>query len=375
MDDFSKLLLTFFDAVAMLMALILVLSILHRSDRRGLMHSVQLGAVFSLAALVTMSDPIDMGAGGIYDMRGLLIGTGMALLGPVVGLMTAVTALIFRLSIGPPGLESGIALIVGACAGGLVWRLGIKPKGFAQWKKSIILGLMISLQSVGIFFAPPHLWYGVLTQLIPYMVVSNVIGALVISHFLSGELSFLSAAEALRRDANTDQLTGLLNRRGLQMAYSQLSFPTAPDQGRALLYFDIDHFKSVNDSYGHRIGDDVLKHIISEISDVLRYQDIFARIGGDEFVVILNQIPRSKAEDIAERCRRVVSVSEIVIDGRVLDLSISVGAIWAERASSIDELIDQADAALYKVKQSSRNNVEFQLLRPSVVAEDSQVAA
>ncbi len=135
MDDTVKFIVTFVDAVALVLALILMLSLLHRNDlyKRGC--TGLLGAMFSFTILVSMSDPIDLGANGFFDMRGLLIGTAVALMGPVVGLMAGATALACRFSIGGPGLESGIALIVGAYGGGLLWRLTIKDLDMIKWQK------------------------------------------------------------------------------------------------------------------------------------------------------------------------------------------------------------------------------------------------
>lgn len=359
MHDLVKLISTFVDAVAIIMALILVLSILHRNDKRGTGHSVLMGAMFSLAVIFSMSDPIPMGTGGGFDMRGLLIGTGIALLGPIVGLMAAVTALIYRFGIGGAGLYSGITLIAGAFVGGLIWRYTIKPIDMVEWKKSVILGLFISAQSAGIIFAPPHLWGVIVTELIPYIVISNVIGAVIISHLLSGELSFLSSAEASRVEASTDHLTGLLNRRGLDLAYPDLYAKALKQRGQAFLYFDIDKFKVTNDNFGHAVGDEVLQHVVELISANLRQQDVFVRLGGDEFAIILADITEDEGRAISERCRSVVADAGFEMENDVLQVTISVGGIWTRHPVSMERLIRTADQALYEAKSRGRNAVVY----------------
>ena len=94
MNDLIKLVSTFVDATALIMALVLVVSILHRSGRVGWLYTFVMGGMFSFALVFTMSDPISLGQAGIFDMRGLLIGTAAALFGPIVGLITLITGLL-----------------------------------------------------------------------------------------------------------------------------------------------------------------------------------------------------------------------------------------------------------------------------------------
>lgn len=360
MNDALKLISTFVDAVSLVMALILMVSLVHRNDLQGLGRSALLGATFSLAIVFSMSDPIDLGENGFFDMRGLLVGTAVALMGPTVGLVAAATAITYRLVIGGPGVASGMALIGGAFAGGVLWRYTIRRRSMETWKKSVLLGLFISAQSAGIFFAPAQMQYTILTGLVPYIVMSNIVGALVINHLLSGELSFLSQAEASKIEANTDHLTGLLNRRGLDMIYPDLVQSEDDTPGRALLYFDIDRFKVINDTHGHAVGDAVLKSITQKIARNLRPQDVFARLGGDEFAIVLSEIDASEAQRIAERCRDVVSSGGFKLDAEVLALSISIGAIWMLDHTEIDEILDEADRALYSAKEGGRDRVVFE---------------
>ena len=359
MDDTVKFIVTFVDAVALVLALILMLSLLHRNElyKRGC--TGLLGAMFSFTILMSMSDPIDLGANGFFDMWGLLIGTAVALMGPVVGLMAAATGLACRFSIGGPGLESGIALIVGAYAGGVLWRLTIKDLDMIKWQKSVILGVFISVQSVGIFFAPTHMQISILTGLVPFIVISSIIGALIINHLISGELSFLSEAETSKIEATTDHLTGLVNRRGLDTIFPNLSGASSGNKGRGMLYFDIDRFKLANDSHGHAFGDEVLKQVAERVAGNLRQNDIFARVGGDEFVVVLPKVDKKEAQHIADRCRSIVAEDLFEIDGKSIPVTISLGAIWVHSPTDIDQMLDAADRALYQAKSSGRNAVIF----------------
>jgi len=187
----------------------------------------------------------------------------------------------------------------------------------------------------------------------------NILGAFLISYLIGGELSFLSEAESSRINANTDHLTGLLNRRGFERVHAPSLSNTDQNKGRALLYFDIDNFKAFNDTHGHAVGDDVLRNVADQISANLRPNDVFARLGGDEFAVVLNQIDSNEAKHIAERCRSVIAESTVKSEGVELEISISIGAIWMLGHTEIDAIMDEADKALYVAKAKGRNKVVF----------------
>jgi diguanylate cyclase len=122
MDDVWQLVSTLMDSVAFIMAMVFVVSLLQRKSENQRLLTFLRGAVFSAGVMFTMANPIDLGTAGIYDMRGLLIGTAGALLGPVAGLMAMLTALAIRLGIGGNGLARGILSIVVAFGAGLIWR-------------------------------------------------------------------------------------------------------------------------------------------------------------------------------------------------------------------------------------------------------------
>lgn len=360
MSDVTKLISTFVESVAALMALVLMLSLVHRGGRESLLNKVIMGGLFSVVIVLSMIDPIQLPDGaGIFDMRGLLVGTGTAFLGPVVGGIAALTAFSFRILIGPPALLAGLFGVAISFAMGLLWHVFIKELRMVTWKKSLILGVMLSSQMLGIFFGPQMYYQHLFINLAPYIVVSSLLGALILNHLLSGELSFLSEAEASKIDANTDHLTGLLNRRGLELIYPKMIENNGRTAGQALLYFDVDRFKGTNDTYGHAVGDDVLRHVVDQVAANLRKKDTFVRLGGDEFVVVLPDIDAAEAEAISERCRSVVAKAGFEHDHEVLAVSISVGAVWAKKPTRIDALLNFADEALYRAKENGRNCVVF----------------
>lgn len=163
--------------------------------------------------------------------------------------------------------------------------------------------------------------------------------------------------------ALTDTLTGLYNRRYLNVHLEKL-LKQGGEQRKpiAVLMFDIDHFKSVNDTHGHGVGDEVLIAFSNRLKGRLRTFDILARTGGEEFVAILVDVGMEKACYIAERLRRGIANDPMPasVDEGELTLTTSVGGIFiGTDTMSVDEALDRADKVLYEAKETGRNKVVF----------------
>jgi diguanylate cyclase (GGDEF)-like protein len=154
----------------------------------------------------------------------------------------------------------------------------------------------------------------------------------------------------LNRIAITDELTLALNRRALDALIPQ---PTAHDGLLSVVLFDVDNFKAINDRRGHNIGDEVLRVVSQQLRALLRRGDELVRLGGDEFLVVLRDVPITTAHQVAERALAAVSGGEI--SGFTVTLSAGV----AERSprETRESLLDRADRALYRAKADGRNRV------------------
>jgi diguanylate cyclase (GGDEF)-like protein len=165
--------------------------------------------------------------------------------------------------------------------------------------------------------------------------------------------------EELRKLATTDYLTGLFIRRQLfELGEKEISRAKRNGAPLSLMILDIDHFKSVNDTYGHAIGDEVLKCFAMTFQESLRSVDIICRFGGEEFVAILPETDTDLALDVAERLRQNVEASILSVAGAGLRYTISIGLTGLRVSDTlVNQLINRADEALYLAKNSGRNRV------------------
>lgn len=159
-----------------------------------------------------------------------------------------------------------------------------------------------------------------------------------------------------QRAANTDALTGLLNRRALFERYGHETV----SMHRAAIAFDLDSFKSVNDRYGHAAGDAVLKVFAEVLGEACGTAACLARLGGEEFVVVLDRTLPDRAQHVAERVRADFAAKLIPIGRRSISCTVSAGiAFGNERCTNFDTLLSNADKALYNSKRNGRNRVSL----------------
>lgn len=166
--------------------------------------------------------------------------------------------------------------------------------------------------------------------------------------------------EQMERQAVTDQLTNLYNRRAFaDMAEKEVGRARRYQRPLALILFDIDHFKNVNDTHGHLVGDKVLKILTEKVTKTTRSTDFVCRYGGEEFIVLMPEAGRDEALAMAERLREMVSGITVVAPEGTLSLTISLGvaALKAGEVETLEGLIDRADKAMYEAKAAGRNTV------------------
>jgi two-component system, cell cycle response regulator len=184
-------------------------------------------------------------------------------------------------------------------------------------------------------------------------------GNIILKFLARGNIETVSTAETFDR-SQTDPLTGIFNRGALNAkANDFFKKSQVLDIPFTLLCFDIDHFKKVNDTYGHSAGDYVLKEIARLIREkLIRENDFFARFGGEEFCVLLLGSPMTQAAEVAERIRSTVQHHSFEFQGRRIPITISLGLASANSMDQAWEpVFERADKALYESKRSGRNRL------------------
>jgi len=169
----------------------------------------------------------------------------------------------------------------------------------------------------------------------------------------------IAMMEKMQTIAFTDELTQLFNRRYfMQNAIAKLEVCKANNEYFHLIMADLDHFKGINDTYGHPIGDEVLKITAKRIIGVTRKSNLIARYGGEEFIVMLTDMDYEGAVNNARRIQKAMEESPIVIKGMSLGLTVSLGVATLDvPGDSLDDIINKADIALYGAKRTGRNKV------------------
>jgi diguanylate cyclase (GGDEF)-like protein len=256
----------------------------------------------------------------------------------------------------------GNALFLGAGIFTLVvtfiaWRRGSRPAGWFLIAWTVMEAFTIAT-TVRLLLTGGEAHDRVLYLGLPLsMVAAAVLTALGIADRLRDQRAALSEAE---RHAQIDSLTGVLNRRSL---LERLDAACLRARARglpiALLFIDLDHFKEINDSFGHAAGDACLRAIIPPIQAELRQSDVIGRYGGEEFVVILSSADTAAAHPIAQRILERVAAVRVTGFGESIALTCSIGVATSDALGVWGEhLIAQADAAVYAAKRSGRNRVQ-----------------
>lgn len=230
--------------------------------------------------------------------------------------------------------------------------------------KDRVAVILFNLVAVGLialseFVGNPDPIYTIDNELIRLIGTMNVLTTILIVTFVffvySKSLSL--SLNNLRSKVITDPLTGILNRRAFFRIGEDLFNQKC--QECIFLLFDIDHFKRVNDTYGHPVGDLVIKRITQAVSKNIRQNDVFARYGGEEFGLILRSVSKEYTMSVSDKIRMAVERESILLEnGEILNKTISIGVVDAAwDATSFHDVVEMADKALYKAKEEGRNRV------------------
>ncbi len=314
------------------------------------------GVLLGLLGLGLMIFNVNAPGGFHLDLRVLAIISAVYMSGRLAGAISLIILLIGRFVLldisNTAGLYAGIAMLILAfvLSGAL-----FDGKHNHSWKRwAIVVGSSMILPGL-----PVYMTYDG-NIMLPFLLVMFVytLGGL----FTYLLLTYLSRSNRsiylLKESASRDYLTGLHNPRAFEAIFEQkVLHATRTGEPFALLMLDIDHFKSVNDTYGHSAGDAVLAGMGELLHHFVRSSDDCARKGGEEFVVLLHCCSYNQARQAGERLRQQIEQHVFLLpDGQQLRITASIGvSVFPDR--SAEELLDEADQALYRAKHEGRNRV------------------
>lgn len=234
--------------------------------------------------------------------------------------------------------------------------------GWRSWRQQnigdAIIAIAAAMMAIGM---PVAIYYFVgeadrtHAQTIAFGVYSTTY-ALVTIGFLASVL--IEYQQHLSHLATEDPLTRLLNRRGLEDALQvSLAHAARHELPTSAIMVDIDHFKRVNDHFGHEVGDHVIRHISQVIARICRSSDVVARNGGEEFLLVLPDTDLDSARVLAERLREAIGQRPLLVDNQRIAVTISLGVASVTGSVNLDQLSSEADRALYLAKHGGRNRV------------------
>ncbi|MFZ6647082.1 diguanylate cyclase [Undibacterium sp. TJN25] len=340
---------------------------------------------WTLASVLLFAAAVLFGLRGrVPDLLSIVLGTAVML--GAVGCRLIGTQYFYGR---PPALRLVLAIVL-LGTGGAAWWSMVQPS--FQFRMVLVAPLLAILYGIQLFtvtrYADRHFgsyFFGGMillqTVLIVMRVATGLSGRQDYVNFYSGDLvqsaylivyNFMTMALAvgfmmvatrrlhaeLMRMSNIDPLTDALNRRAFTDIYeSEARRIKRNEQAMSLIIIDLDHFKRINDKYGHAVGDSVLVHFSSVVMRLLRETDHFARFGGEEFVVLLPETNAGEAQVVAERiCTRLREADGTVVPSYTVSMGLAEVSSGIE---SLDAALGRADAALYRAKSAGRDRLEI----------------
>lgn len=378
----ARTMMVMMSALSLLSSGLLLLTGLHAGNVRGV-HHWAIGSLFIGVGLgFSYTQLISSGSGLILIFGGTLVAAGIGLLFNGIQFFKEgrcnkyipwlLALLVFAQSIWFVTLHPNVhARIVAnslvfamgnvACARALFIRIE-QPLRTAYWftgASFAVIAMILLARAIIIFEAQPNI-YGLYspTAINPASFFIGSMAQMCMTFGLVLMLNYRLATD-LQKLALSDALTGALNRRSLEQEAIRLSARcTRTGDTLAIMMIDVDHFKSINDRYGHQAGDEVLKCLAEVAQKTIRSDDYFARYGGEEFCILLPSTIEKEAWILADRLRQAYAAMAIEFDGEVLRSTISIGVSDSIQSGvELTTLIAAADQAMYRAKQQGRNRV------------------
>ena len=317
------------------------------------------GSIWGLMGVTLIIFGIDLPNNLVVDFRNLAIFLSAISGGWASAILSAIIISVFRLlyfGINPPSIATGITIIILVVVFCII--AGLKIKNRMKWLISIGISEIIS--SIAFITIIDDVNFRI--NIILSYCISLSIMSFILYYYVIYIEGLMESFRSYMQEANRDFLTGLSNVRHFDKVYNSIFDNTKfRYEVISLLYIDIDYFKNVNDTYGHKEGDIVLKKVSEILTETCRNTAIVPRNGGEEFSVILGDCPPQIAMEIAERIRKTVEATPIELSNQTkISITLSIGvASYPNPVRDFNMLMERADMALYKAKHTGRNKVVF----------------
>jgi len=280
--------------------------------------------------------------------RVLWVGTGLGAVAGTASLFveSSITAQVGNIAL----VLSAVLLLAGSAI--LAWR-GDRPGRVVvlSWLPLMVFTTLVAAEMMGLWVGPPWLGQG--------LAGSFALAGLLLTIGLADKLLQLRRdRDRASRQAQLDTVTKLLNRHGVEeRLFREVDAVRWRGTSLSIAFVDLDHFKSINDEYGHGIGDQCLRIVSWRLRNLLRRNDAIGRYGGDEFLVVLPDCAGAEAMAIAERMRVSVNCRPLTMSDASIHASLSIGVAELAPGESMDSLFERADTALYASKSAGRDRV------------------
>ncbi|MEO9944381.1 GGDEF domain-containing protein [Paraglaciecola sp.] len=220
-----------------------------------------------------------------------------------------------------------------------------------------------SIKATGYYFSKETLYFSIIIFWAAFIISEILIRQTRLLSMIKASdqqlKEFRTISELYREKAEHDQLTDILNREGLNRIVDDL-YAKKSLNNYALLVLDLDFFKTINDDYGHVVGDNVLQEVSNIFKVCIRSYDIVARWGGEEFIILFHSISSANIEPFAEKIRKTIESTSFVT-GKVQNITVSIGATKIARSELFENAFIRADKALYQAKETGRNKTIIEL--------------
>lgn len=355
------MLLSFFQNACILITFLTIIQ--HFSKDKNIFENLSInkriivGGYSGILGVILMINTVPIVDGVIIDFRYVPILLSALYCGYLPSIISSIIIGIFRFLFFGVSLSSIIGLICALILGfGFGFISSLKVSRRIKYFYGMLIVSVVSIVSLSIILED--------LMLILMSLIMIIGGYLIVSYFsikyTDYIIEIIEMYQKLKKEATKDYLTGLNNLRQFNDSFNKVSNLTIRrGEDLSALLIDVDHFKNINDTYGHDAGDTILKGIARIFLDTCRDYDVISRMGGEEFSILLLNCSKFKAFKIAERIRKKAENTDFYIsDNKAIKITISVGiSSYPELTSKIDNLLKDADVALYEAKNSGRNKV------------------